>query len=136
MTLVIDASVAVKWVVKEEGSDLAAAYTEGDFVVPEIWLAEAANALWRKVLRTELSRTEAMAALGVLLEVEPGYISHAELADRALRIAVTLNHPIYDCLYLACAEREDCELITADARFVTAAGKHPDFADRVRLLGV
>jgi predicted nucleic acid-binding protein len=42
----------------------------------------------------------------------------APLAGRAAEIACTLEHPVYDCLYLACAEREGQVLITADLRFL------------------
>jgi predicted nucleic acid-binding protein len=44
-----------------------------------------------------------------------------ELADAAVALAIRLKHPIYDCFYLALAERERCALITADARLVEAA---------------
>ena len=46
-----------------------------------------------------------------------------ELRGRALAIAVDLNHPIYDCFYLALAEREHAPLISADKRLLAAAKK-------------
>ena len=49
-------------------------------------------------------------------------VSPAELAARATEIAVELRHPIYDCFYLALAERERAPLISADQRLI-AAGK-------------
>jgi predicted nucleic acid-binding protein len=41
----------------------------------------------------------------------------------ALAIAINLNHPIYDCFYLALAQRERCAIITADAKLLAAAKK-------------
>ena len=37
-----------------------------------------------------------------------------DLVERAVRIALEMDHPIYDCLYLACAESTDSDLTTAD----------------------
>ena len=41
--------------------------------------------------------------------------------DAAMALAIRLKHPIYDCFYLALAERERCALVTADARLIAAA---------------
>ena len=57
------------------------------------------------------------------------------LLDSALDLAIQLNHPIYDCLYLALALRHDTDVITADRRFVSAIERRPELAGRVRLLG-
>jgi len=43
------------------------------------------------------------------------------LAVPALTIAHDLDHPIYDCFYLALAERERAPLISADKRLLAAA---------------
>ena len=45
----------------------------------------------------------------------------ARLIERALELALFLDHPIYDCLYLACAESLDKVLVTADERFLRKA---------------
>ena len=42
------------------------------------------------------------------------------LIDRAIAIALYLRHPIYDCLYLVCAERAGTRLVTADWKFLAA----------------
>ena len=47
------------------------------------------------------------------------------LVERAARIALELDHPIYDCLYLACAEATDSAVITADRRFADKAVGRP-----------
>jgi predicted nucleic acid-binding protein len=40
------------------------------------------------------------------------------LAPRAVAIAGQLDHPVYDCLYLALAEAEQADLFTADTRLI------------------
>lgn len=59
MKVVIDASVALKWVVPEDGSEAARALRRFELIAPNIWLAEVANALWRHVLRAELEQRQA-----------------------------------------------------------------------------
>ena len=56
------------------------------------------------------------------------------LAERAAQIAFELDHPIYDCLYLACSEITDSDLITADRRFADKAAERLPKA-RVRYIG-
>ena len=42
------------------------------------------------------------------------------LERRARDLALTLSHPVYDCLYLALAERLARQVVTADRRFLHA----------------
>ena len=123
MTLVVDASVAVKWVLPEAGSDRAAAIraADDDLIAPSLVYAEIGNAIWRAVVRGEVPAAEARRDLKVAVGHYRRIIPLAELADRALELAMRLRHPIYDCFYLALAERERCALITADRRLIAAA---------------
>jgi predicted nucleic acid-binding protein len=50
-------------------------------------------------------------------------VSIDQLAARALELAVDLRHPIYDCLYLALAERERAPIVSADAKLLSAANR-------------
>lgn len=50
-------------------------------------------------------------------------VATEELRGRALELAIDLNHPIYDCFYLALAERERCAIISADAKLIGAANR-------------
>ncbi|MDP1737519.1 MAG: type II toxin-antitoxin system VapC family toxin [Caulobacter sp.] len=134
MTLVIDASVAVKWVLDEDGTEAAFALQAEPLTAPALWLLEAGNALWKRVSRGELSPEGAdirLAALG-RTPVETTPIERDLPA--ALSLATVLRHPIYDCLYLAAAIREDAVVVTDDARFVRAVGGM-EHAARVRRLG-
>lgn len=59
-TIVVDASVAIKWVVEEEGSDAAAALADQDLTAPSLLMVECANVLWVKARRGELTSSEAL----------------------------------------------------------------------------
>jgi predicted nucleic acid-binding protein len=58
-----------------------------------------------------------------------------ELVEDATRLAETLDHRVYDCLYLALAVREGTRLITADRQLVRAVRKHRDLSSHLQLLG-
>ncbi len=66
-SLVINASVAIKWVVEEPGTDKALELLAFRLSAPDLLIAECANILWKKVVRRELSAEEASLA-GRLLE--------------------------------------------------------------------
>ena len=123
MTLVLDASVAVKWVLPESNTERAIAIrtTDDDIIAPSLAHAEVGNAIWRAVLRGDLSPVEAANHLKAAVAHYRRIIPLEELALSALALATQLRHPIYDCFYLALAERERCALVTADAKLVAAA---------------
>ena len=125
MTLVVDASVAVKWVVREAGNDAARALFDrpDPLIAPDWLLIEAASTFWKKVKASELLEIHAERHLGEL----PDYFSRLypshELAIDALKLSFRLKHPTYDCLYLALALRESVPLVTADRKFWNAANR-------------
>jgi predicted nucleic acid-binding protein len=51
--------------------------------------------------------------------------SSDSLIERAIVMAIDLHHPVYDCLYLACAERAGARLATADRRLIAAVQGGP-----------
>jgi predicted nucleic acid-binding protein len=119
---VVDASVAVKWVVPEPLSDRADRLLDGahDLIAPDLLPIEAASALWKKVIRDELTLAQAREALLLLLDSGVGWHSSAPLLPVALDLAAALRHPVYDCLYAALAQRERAVLVTADASLRSA----------------
>ncbi len=119
-TLVVDASVAVKWVVEESGSASAVALRSSyEFLAPDLIVAECANILWKKAMRNELAREEAIVAAKLLARSGMALVSSRGLAEAATALAVDLRHPAYDCIYLALARERRCRLVTADRRLVT-----------------
>ncbi len=125
--VVLDASVAVRWVVEEEGSDEAAALLEQEvaWITPRLLLTEVASALRRKVADTALAPAVAGQSLDTLLQaVADGVIRLADdeqIIAQALLLAVSLQHKVPDCVYLALAEREGASIATADDRLARLA---------------
>lgn len=118
-TLVIDASIAIKWVVEEDGTQQALTIRRrARLIAPELLVAECANILWKKVQRDELSKEEAQLAARLLQVAEIELLPTRSLLEAATRIAIDLNHPAYDCLYLALAVEKGCQFVTADERFL------------------
>ena len=124
--LVVDTSVAIKWVVPEEGVDLepdtaiALSVLEHGLIAPDLIAAEFANALWKKVSRREMGDAQAIEAMDIL----PTMVSLLPMeayAKRALEIALQLDHPVYDCVFIAVAEAHATNLVTADRRLVERA---------------
>lgn len=124
MTLVVDASVAVQWVLDEPGTKRALALRRvDDLIAPSLIAAEIANALWKAVRRGEVEGADALASMNTILIPFAELIPNEDLRLRALAIAIELDHPIYDCFYLALAERERCAMVTADKRLLAAVKK-------------
>jgi predicted nucleic acid-binding protein len=124
-TLVIDSSVAIKWVVPESGTAEALALRRYRLCAPELLVAECANAFWKKVRRGELNAAEALVAVRLLEQAEIELVSMRGLMEPAAKLAIALNHPAYDCIYLALADAIDTTFMTADevlARRVKAKG--------------
>lgn len=115
---VIDASVAVKWVVPEAGTAQALALRRHALYAPDLLIAECANILWKKQQRGELTTREASMAARLLERVELGLMPMRRLLDRATALAIELDHPAYDCIYLACAEVVRRPFVTADTRLL------------------
>jgi predicted nucleic acid-binding protein len=120
MTFVVDASVAVKWVIPEVLSDQASSLRGRTdlLLAPDLLLPEAANALWKKLMRREITAREAAQAIDLLMASGLDLRPSGPLLSRALTLAQRLRHPVYDCLYVALAQAEGATLITADHRLL------------------
>jgi predicted nucleic acid-binding protein len=122
MNVVVDASVALKWLIAEEDSETALLVrADHDIAAPDLLFIECRNALLSKVRRRELQRTEAEEAQGALEEIGSGItvLPSLPILRQAFVIALDLAEPIYDCIYLAAALATDRKLITADVRFAS-----------------
>ena len=92
-------------------------------VAPDLLVVECANILWKKFQRREMSKEEALLAARLLQGAEIELVPSRSLLEAATRIAIELDHPAYDCLYLALATERDCRFVTADERFVRKVGE-------------
>jgi predicted nucleic acid-binding protein len=121
-TLVIDASIAVKWVIEEVGTPEALVLRRrAKLIAPDLLVAECANIFWKKVRRKELLREEALLAARLLQGAEVELLPMRSLFERATRLSIEIDHPAYDCVYLALAAASDCQFATADEHFLRKA---------------
>jgi predicted nucleic acid-binding protein len=132
--LVIDASIAMKWVVPEPGTaEAILVQRRFTLIAPDLLMAECANVLWKKVGRGEISGEEASIAARVLEHADIELVSVRTLVDASVRLAVGLAHPAYDCAYIALAASQQCRFATADHRLIDAVGRsgRPELRDIV-----
>jgi predicted nucleic acid-binding protein len=133
--VVVDASVAAKWVVEEDHSAGAALLLECEEIhAPEHWLAEAVNVLWSKVLKGDLERNDAEERMTALMRAPVIATPIAGLMSRAFAISVEHAVTIYDSLYVALALERGVAMVTADERLVRRFRDTP-LADRVVWIG-
>jgi len=109
---VVDASVAIKWIVDEADSDRADLLQGTDMVAPR-HLPHRGAMLRTIAGRQALSEGRAM---GLSLRTAPVVIvDHDELPERRA-LEPALRHAIHDCIHFAPAERSDRRLVTIDRR--------------------
>jgi predicted nucleic acid-binding protein len=124
-TVVIDASIAIKWLIEEDGTAEALALRRNSkLIAPDLLLAECANVLWKKVRRKELSADEAILGARLLQGAEIELLPTRSVVEAATRISIQLDHPAYDCIYVALALENDCRFVTADERLLGKIRHH------------
>jgi predicted nucleic acid-binding protein len=133
--LVVDASVVIKWFVREalHAEALGLLDDAAALHAPDLLAAEVTNIAWKKSRLGEIAKPQAEEIAQAIHRGTPLLYPSALFNERALDLAFRLDHPVYDCLYLACAEALDGRLITADDKFRRAAAR-AGFADRVQPL--
>ncbi|HZZ88604.1 MAG TPA: type II toxin-antitoxin system VapC family toxin, partial [Caulobacteraceae bacterium] len=114
MTLVVDASVVVKWLVREDDSDLAKRLIADEIMAaPELLFIECANVLRTKQRRGDLTAELAREAFGILADAPVRAVPIRPHVAAAFAIANDLDRSAYDALYLAVAIAERAVLVTA-----------------------
>jgi predicted nucleic acid-binding protein len=118
--VVVDASVAVKWFVREPRHDIARhLLSEGSLrFAPDLVLSEVTNALRKKHKLGEVSTIQAQRALANL----PNYFQRlspaVETVQDAFQFGIDFDHPTMDCVYLAVAHQIGGLLVSDDKKFV------------------
>ena len=121
-TVVVDASVASKWLIDEQGSDasLRLRQSEYELVCPDLLFLEVGNVIWRKVRAREIEEADGRAMVAAILEAPMQVESAVALLPAAWEIAVRHDRSVYDGVYLALAVAFDAPLVTADRRLARA----------------
>jgi predicted nucleic acid-binding protein len=132
MKYVLDASVALKWVLAEIDSDKADFLRDGfrkgihDFLAPDIFPIEVGHAIARAERRKIITDSEGSILLGNILTTLPQLVPSLPLLPEAYALASAKRISLYDCLYVALADREGCHFVTADTRLINVLQKdHP-----------
>jgi predicted nucleic acid-binding protein len=119
---VVDASVAIKWLLPEiHSEDAERLLDEGvELSAPDLIRAEVGNIVWKRWRRGEIPLEKARLALQVFRGYSLDILSSETLLDEAWDIAQSLNRSFYDSLYLALAVYQDSPMVTADRRLYNA----------------
>jgi predicted nucleic acid-binding protein len=133
MRYVVDASVVVKWLVEEPGSEHAKQVMAQPVLAPDLVIAEVVNVLRRKFEEGKLTVEQAARAAALLENASISFEPTQPLAGDVLDLSLRLRHYSLDCAYLAVAMKQEALLISADEQFVTRC-RRAGFADRVLLL--
>jgi predicted nucleic acid-binding protein len=128
MKYVIDCCTAFKWFVVESNRAKALVlrddYLNGacELLAPDLFPTEIANALLmaEQSKQPRIGPGEAGLFLALMLQTLPFLFDAVPLLPRAQEIALKYRRSVYDCLYVALAEREQCEFVTADDKLVSS----------------
>jgi len=133
---VVDASVVVKWFVPEIHSDAARRLLAlpHEYVAPDLLFAEAANTIWKKIRRKELTAENGQRLVADIARIAVETVSCRALTEDAHALANATGRTVYDAMYVALAVRFDTRLLTADDRLETALRNVPAVADHIQLV--
>lgn len=125
---VVDASVVIKWFLPEAYKEAADVLLRGflsqqlQLMAPDFIVAEIGNVLWKRSIRKDISVAQANESYQYFLTLALPLRASSTIAPRALGLGIQENHPIYDTLYVALAENQGCELVTADQKLLNKLG--------------
>lgn len=128
MRSVVDSSLSFKWVVPEHDSPKALRLRDDfihgahELIAPDVFPVELSHALTRAERQGRIAVSDAVRFLVDIMGTSPRLYPSLPLLLRATDISSRLRIGVYDCLYVALAEQEGCEFITADDRLVRALG--------------
>jgi predicted nucleic acid-binding protein len=126
MKYVLDSNVALKWVLPEVDDAKAIRirdeYGQGihELLSPDVFPIEVAHSLARAERRGQIKHGEGSGKMADVFTYMPDLHPYLPLLPRAFAIASQFRIGVYDCLYVALAEKERCEVLTADDRLVRA----------------
>lgn len=125
MRYVLDSSVAFKWFVAEAGSEKALRLHDDflDLLSPDVFPVEVTHALTRAERQGRITPGQGAQLFTDLLQTLPALVPSLPSLPRAYELSSLLRIGVYDSLYIALAEREGCDLVTADQRLASLSGQ-------------
>lgn len=126
MKYVLDSSVALKWVLPEADSDKASRLRDqfhnglDQAHAPDVFAIEIGHALTRAERRLTIKAPHGWLLWQTIMLDCPSLSASIPLMPRAFEISSQQRIGIYDSLYVALAENEQCDLVTADTKMVNA----------------
>jgi predicted nucleic acid-binding protein len=135
-TLVVDASVVVKWFIPEIHSDAARRLLglRREYYAPDLLFAETANTIWKKIRRGEIDMRSGQKLVTDMGRIAVDTIPCRLLAEDAHALANLTGRSVYDSLYLALAVRLRTRLISADQKLVSAVEEYSELAEHVEFV--
>ncbi len=126
-SVVVDASVAVQWLIPESTSPQALLILQRVPYIasPDLVYAEVGNAIWKRVQRGEISPSLGKQLVKEFLYIPIECHPAKELLPQAWEWATTIGATVYDALYITLAEKMDIPLVTADTRLYNLLKKVP-----------
>lgn len=140
MKYVLDSSVALKWVLAEADSGRAVRLRDEynaqthDLIAPDIFTPEIANGLAVAERQGRIRTGEAAIFFHDIICNAPAIQPTAPLLIRAMELSLSTRQAVYDCIYVALAEAEACEMVSADDQLVRKL--QPQFPFLLRLVAV
>lgn len=127
MKYVIDASVAVKWFVREEGTEEAHKLLDelSFFYAPDLFLMEIDSILTKKVRKNELAISDSFRKRRIFRQMPYKLIAYKEVEEFSFRLATEFSISLYDAAYLSTAIDYDAVFYTADKRLVNGMSNTP-----------
>ena len=124
---VIDASVLIKLFFEENHSEAAERCVQAtrELLAPDLIWSEAANVIWKRQRRGDLSRKDAAEIAGHLIGLPLRTHLSVDLMPDALDLAMQFDRTVYDSLYVALAVRTNSVMISGDERLVNALAGTP-----------
>lgn len=125
MKYVLDTSVAIKWVLPEAGSQKALVLLDDvrnqihEIIAPDVFASEIAHVLTKAERKKIILVGDALKHVYDILQDGPDLRPYLPLLPRAIDISSQKRVAITDCLFVALAEQEDCEMVTADQKLIT-----------------
>jgi predicted nucleic acid-binding protein len=125
MKFVLDACIGIKWILPEH--DSAAAIALGrqfnqrihELIAPDTFPPEVAHALTRAERKGMITPEDGAIHFMQLLTTLPEIHASLPLLPRAYELSSQFRLGVFDCLYVALAERERCQVVSTDKRMIT-----------------